>query len=157
MGQDWVVLFSHPDDFVSHDLELDRWVTLARAAFERNGVRPLALAADGQRADAGWVTQVSGDSTTLVLLQPRWSRFPDPFQFNGRELREDIVGIRGRSMACRFVAIVDPQMRRRWMYAYDDPSSVPSPLQIAYLAGELRAAERVPQPRRAYPAIRRSA
>ena len=157
MGQDWVALFSHPDDFVSHDLELDRWVTVAREAFERNGVRPLALAAGDHRADAGWVTQVSGDPTTLVLLQPWWSRFPDPFQFNGRELREDIVGIRARAMACRFVAIIDPQLRRRWTYAYGDPSSVPSPLQIAHLAGELRTTDRMPQPRRAFPAIRRSA
>jgi hypothetical protein len=60
MGQDWAVLFLHPDDFVSRDLELDRWVTLAREPFERNGVRPLALARGGQAADAGWVTQVSG-------------------------------------------------------------------------------------------------
>jgi hypothetical protein len=157
MAQDWVVLFSHPDDFVSHDLELDRWVTLAREAFARCGVRPLALAAGGQRPDAGWVTQVSGDSTTLVLLQPRWSRFQDPFQVNGRELREDILEIRRRPLACRVAAIIDPQLRRRWTYAYQDPSSVPSPLQIAHRAGELRAAERAVQPKRSCPAIRRSA
>jgi hypothetical protein len=157
MGQDWVALFSHPDDFVSCDLELDRWVTLAREAFERNGVRPLALAAGGQRADGGWVTQMSGDSTTLLVLQPRWSRFPDPFYLNGRDLREDIIGIRRRQVRCRFVALIDPLLRRRWTYAYDDPSSVPSPLQIAYCAGKLRATEQVPQPKHAYPAIRRTA
>jgi hypothetical protein len=157
MAQDWVVLFSHPDDFVSHDLELDRWVTLAREAFARCGVRPLALAAGGQRPDAGWVTQVSGDSTTLVLLQPRWSRFQDPFQVNGRQLREDILAIRRGPPACRVAAIIDPQLRRRWTYLYQDPSSLPSPLQIAHRAGELRAAERVTQPKRSGLAIRRSA
>lgn len=157
MGQDWVVLFSHPDDFVSCDLELDRWVTMVREAFERNGVRPLALAASDQRADAGRVTQVSGDSSTLALLQPRWSRFPDPFYLNGRDLREDIIGIRRRQVRCRFLALIDPQLRQWWTYAYDDPSSVPSPLQIARRAGKLRATEQVPRPKRAYPATRKSA
>lgn len=40
MRDGWAILFSHPDDFVSSDLEMDRWLVITRRAFaERQGQR----------------------------------------------------------------------------------------------------------------------
>jgi hypothetical protein len=154
MGQDWVILFSHPDDFVSCDLELDRWVTLAKQTFDRCGVRPLALFTPGQSLDVGWVTQASGDDpSTVTLLRPMWrgcGRSLDRFEPGGCQLRQELFAMRQRDRECRFVTVIDSRLRRRWTYVYDRLNRVPSPLEVAYRAMELRADESANEPRVAH-------
>jgi alkyl hydroperoxide reductase subunit AhpC len=135
LGRRWGMLFSHPDDFVQCDLELDRWITLARRTFDLNGVYPVALAMSDQRLDAGWVTQLTGDTRGIWLSTPN---APDDEQQNGRHLKADILQVRLHSSRRRVVVIIDSNMKRRWSHTYDFPSSVPSPLELAHLAGVLR-------------------
>ena len=47
----WAILFSHPDDFVSYDLEMDRWLVIARRAFADRRIQPLALASPTHNAE----------------------------------------------------------------------------------------------------------
>jgi alkyl hydroperoxide reductase subunit AhpC len=135
LGGRWGMLFSHPDDFVNCDFELDRWISLARRTFDLNGVWPVALAIGGQRLDAGWVSQLTGDTDPIVLAMPN---APDYEQLHGYRLKADILQACLHSTKRRLVAIVDANMKKRWIYTYDAPSSLPSPLELAHRAGVLR-------------------
>lgn len=127
----WAILFSHPDDFVRCELELDRWLGIAGSAFQHARIRPIALARRTCPIDQGWVSQLSGDHC-LVSLHERW---------NGRALL-DFPSSRLRacidSIDERFAMVIDPTLRQRrtWMYgAADQP---PSPLDLVRLACRLR-------------------
>jgi alkyl hydroperoxide reductase subunit AhpC len=135
LGGRWGMLFSHPDDFVNCDFELDRWISVARGTFDLNNVWPLALATSGQRLDAGWVSQLTDDTGPIVLSM---ANAPDYEQLHGYRLKADILQACLQSGKRRLVAIVDSNMKRRWTHTYDVPSSLPSPLELAQLAGVLR-------------------
>ncbi|MGB6452618.1 MAG: hypothetical protein WBE92_17855 [Steroidobacteraceae bacterium] len=129
---DWAVLYSHPDDFVRCEFELDRWVALARPAFAASRIRPLAVAKPRRPLDCGWVTELTGDARALRLYDPARRR-PDSPDFFARRLQEDI-----ESMAQRFVMVVDASLRRRKTYAYDAQDRLPSPLNFVRWAAALR-------------------
>jgi hypothetical protein len=132
LKDDWAILYSHPDDFVRCELELDRWVALARPAFAASRIRPLAVAKPGRPLDCGWVTELTGDARALRLYDPAGRR-PNSLDFRARLLQEDI-----ESTAERFVMVVDASLRRRKTYAYGAQDRLPSPLDFVRWAGALR-------------------
>ncbi len=132
LQDDWAILYSHPEDFVGCELELDRWVALARPAFTASRIRPLAVAKPGRPLDCGWVTELTGDARALRLYDPA-ARRPDSPDFSARRLQDDI-----ESTAQRFVMIVDASLRRRKTYAYGARDRLPSPLDFVRWAGALR-------------------
>ncbi len=134
LGEDWAILFSHPNDFVSYDLEMDRWVVITRRAFADRHVRPIALAArGGGEAAHGWVTQVSGDERTVLLQDPKREHF-GPVDLQAPVLREAIEQSGGR-----FVMIIDNALRVHKKLAYESLSDLPSPLELLGWADALRA------------------
>jgi len=51
LREGWAILFSHPDDFVRYDLEMDRWLVITKQAFGARGIRPISLASPAVDAD----------------------------------------------------------------------------------------------------------
>jgi alkyl hydroperoxide reductase subunit AhpC len=125
---DWAILFSHPNDFVSYDLEMDRWVVITRRAFADRQVRPIAL---GQ--DHGWVSEVSGEAGAVLLEDPKREHF-GPVDLQAPLLREEIERA-GR----RFVMIIDNSLRVQKKLAYESLAGLPSPLELLGWADALRA------------------
>jgi hypothetical protein len=131
LKDDWAILFSHPNDFVSCDLELDRWLVILRRTFVDHGVRPIALAKSARQLDCGWVTQVSGDPSTVLLSDP-----VELVDLHARRLREAIG-----SMEQRFVMIIDAMLCRRETHSYSDLAHLPSPLDFV---GRVKALRETP-------------
>ncbi len=129
---DWALLFSHPDDFVRYDLEMDRWLVLARRAFAERGIRPIALAAATLDAERSWISQVSGDARSVLLEDPSQQHF-GPVDLQTPVLREEI-----EQSGRRFVMIIDGELRRQKMFGYDSLSNLPSPLELLGWAEALR-------------------
>ncbi len=132
LQDDWAILYSHPEDFVGCDLELDRWIALARPAFTASGIRPLAVARPRRPLDCGWVTELTGDARALRLYDPA-ARRPDSPDFSAQHLQDEI-----ESTAQRFVMVIDAALRRRKTYAYEAKDRLPSPLDFVRWAGALR-------------------
>lgn len=136
----WAILFSHPDDFVSYDLEMDRWLVITRRAFAQRCVRPIALAAPALERDHSWVTQVSGDHRAVVLEDPAQQHFgwrmgpPGPVDLQTPVLREAI-----EQPGRRFVMIIDSALRIQKTFTYQGLSNLPSPLELLGWAEALRA------------------
>ena len=105
----WALLFSHPDDFASYGFESDRWLVHVREAFAAADIRPLALTG---RHDAGWVTEVGGCTTTF--------------------------GSAAFGPAARFVMTLDGRLRLRRTLIYAQRDRLPSPMDLAVLARDLR-------------------
>jgi hypothetical protein len=133
LGGSWAILFSHPDDFVSYDLELDRWLVITQRAFAERHIQPLALASPTLRPDHSWVTQVSGDPRAVLLENPAQHHF-GPVDLQTPVLREAIEQT-GR----RFVMIIDSGLRIRKTFTYQELSNLPSPLELLGWAEALRA------------------
>jgi hypothetical protein len=158
LRQDWAILFSHPDDFVRCDLEMDRWILVLQNAFADRGIRPLALAqpgsgqdalalpparsgaaADNQR-DRSWIAQVSGDARTILLdvTQPGSGAFDLP----ALTLKQELAAL---TLQSRCVVILDSSLQRhttftyRPGFAYRPGTELPSPLDFLGRASALRA------------------
>jgi len=137
----WAILFSHPDDFVSYDLEIDRWLVITRRVFAERRIQPIALASPTHDPEHGWVTQVSGDNRTVLLEDPAQQHF-GPVDLQAPVLREAIE----RSDA-RFAMIIDNMLRIRKMFTYSVLLNLPSPLELLGWADALRARQAAPTPR----------
>ncbi len=131
LGNDWAILFSHPDDFVSYDLEMDRWLVIVRRAFSERCVRPIALASPTGGLDRSWVTQVSDD--LAVLLEDATQHHFGPVDLQIPVLREKID-----HALPRFVTIIDAALRIQKMFTYESLSNLPSPLELLGWADALR-------------------
>jgi hypothetical protein len=132
LRDDWAMLFSNPDDFVSYDFEMDRWLVITRRAFAQRHIRPIALARPTREVDLGWVTQVSGDERT-VLLEDSQQHF-GPVDLQPPVLREAMEQSGGR-----FVMIIDNSLRIQKMFTYRSLSDLPSPLELLGWADTLRS------------------
>jgi alkyl hydroperoxide reductase subunit AhpC len=132
LRDDWAILFSHPDDFVSYDFEMDRWLVIMRRAFTERNIRPLALASPTREVDMSWVTQVSGDERTVLLEDPQ--QYFGPVDLQTPVLRESI-----EQSQQRFVMIIDNTLRIQKMFAYRSRADLPSPLELLGWADTLRS------------------
>jgi alkyl hydroperoxide reductase subunit AhpC len=129
---DWAILFSHPDDFVRYDLEMDRWLVVAQRAFAERGIRPIALDSPTSVVERSWITQVSGDARTVLLEDPSQQHF-GPVDLQTPVLREEI-----EQSQRRFVMIIDDELRQRKIFSYGTLSNLPSPLEFLGWAEALR-------------------
>jgi hypothetical protein len=130
---DWAIIFSHPDDFVRYDLEMDRWLVVTQRAFAARRIRPIALDSPSLDPATSWVTQVIGDSRAVLLEDPTQQHF-GPVDLATPALRAALE-ISGR----RFVMIIDGELRQQKTFSYDALSGLPSPLEFLGWAEALRA------------------
>jgi alkyl hydroperoxide reductase subunit AhpC len=133
LREDWAILFSHPDDFVSYDIEMDRWLVIARRAFAERHIRPIALSSPTANIDRSWVTQISGDERTVLLEDASREHF-GPVDLQAPVLHEKI-----EQTSHRFVMIIDSALRIQKMFNYQPLSDLPSPLELLGWADALRA------------------
>jgi alkyl hydroperoxide reductase subunit AhpC len=139
LRNDWAILFSHPEDFATGDLESDRWLTILRRSFADHCVRPIALAAASQQADQSWIAQVNNDVAT-VSLNDSFGDWTQPLDPHARGLREAIA-----RMQHRFVMIIDAKLKPRRTYSYQDRTRLPSPLDFVGWVRVIRARESSPE------------
>jgi alkyl hydroperoxide reductase subunit AhpC len=130
---DRAILFSHPDDFVRFDLEMDRWLVVAKRAFAERGIRPIALASPTSDPEQSWITQVSGDNRS-VLLEDASQQYLGPVDRQTPVLREEIELAKRR-----FVMIIDDELRQQQIFSYGTLSNLPSPLEFLGWTEALRA------------------
>jgi hypothetical protein len=124
----WALLFSHADDFAAYGFESDRWLVHVQEAFAAADVRPLALA---DRQEAGWVTEVGGCTTTVALDEIQ--RYPV-----ARDSREEELRSAAFDQSARFVMTLDAGLRLRRTFVYTQRDRLPSPMDLAALAREVR-------------------
>jgi hypothetical protein len=124
LRESWAILFSHPDDFVSYDLEMDRWLVITRRAFAERRIQPLALASQTLDRACNWVTHVSGDDRSVLLEDPVRQHF-GPVDLQTPVLREAI-----EQSDRRFVMIIDSALRIQRTFTYQALSNLPSPLEL---------------------------
>jgi alkyl hydroperoxide reductase subunit AhpC len=130
---DWAILFSHPDDFVRYDLEMDRWLVVAKRAFAERGIRPIALASPTSDPEQSWIPQVGGDNRS-VLLEDASQQCIGPVDRQTPVLRKEIELAKRR-----FVMIIDDELRRQKIFSYGTLSNLPSPLEFLGWTEALRA------------------
>lgn len=128
----WGMIFSHPQDFEQPGFERDRWLVVLSQEFRTAGVRPLACPRDGARADAGWISAVTGEVPEVALEGA-------VADLAARQLRAEILGL-----GTRFVLAVDGQLRRRATLTYRHAPLQLSPIDLlaSTIAVRERAAER---------------
>ncbi|HEV8333833.1 MAG TPA: hypothetical protein VGQ22_20590 [Steroidobacteraceae bacterium] len=124
----WALLFSHPDDFAAYGFESDRWLVHVEEAFAATDIRPLAFAG---RHETGWVTDVGGCTTSLLLDEIQ--RYPV-----ARASREESLRNAAFEPTSRFVMTLDAALRLRRTFVYTKQDQVPSPMDLAVLAQGLR-------------------
>lgn len=127
----WAILFSHPDDFVQCELELDRWLGIVGSAFTQARICPLALPRRNCPVDQGWVSQLSGGASVVALHE----RAEGPFSldFHTRRLQAEV-----ERLEQRFAMIIDPMLRRRRTVTYGAAEQLPSPLDLIRITCRLR-------------------
>ncbi len=125
LREGWAVVFSHPEDFIRCDLEMDRWLGLIQRAFTTARIRPLALARSAAEVVGSWIAQVSED-TRRVLLAPLAHPQGRTFDLRAAALRAHIDALGTR----RFVMVVDDAAEIRRTYTYPTFADVPSPLEF---------------------------
>jgi hypothetical protein len=124
----WALLFSHADDFAAYGFESDRWLVHVQEAFAAADIRPLTLA---DRQETSWVTEVGGCTTTLALDEIQ--RYPV-----ARDSREEELRSAAFDGATRFVMTLDTGLRLRRTFVYTQRDRLPSPMDLAALAREVR-------------------
>ncbi|HTC16132.1 MAG TPA: hypothetical protein VK695_10070 [Steroidobacteraceae bacterium] len=135
MHQSWVILFSHPGDFVRCDLEIDRWLSVMQRTFAGSRIKLLELRGDATTGgDSSWVNEVSGDQSSVRLCDARAAR-GNAHDLQLYALREEIMRLGPR----RYVMIVDDAVRIRRTFSYSALAEVPSPLEFLGWAAAARA------------------
>jgi len=142
LGDRWAILFSHPDDFASYDLEMDRWLVITRQAFAERRIQPIALDSPALDPQHCWVTRVSGDNRAVLLEDPTQQHLDGSIDSQALVLREAIDG-----MSQRFALIIDNTLHIQKVFTYSVPSKLPSPLELLGWADALRARQGPPTPR----------
>ncbi|MDB6088498.1 MAG: hypothetical protein JWN85_1282 [Gammaproteobacteria bacterium] len=133
LREGWAILFSHPDDFVRYDLEMDRWLVVTQRAFAARRIRAMSLASPAREVDRSWITQVDDDKRTVLLEDPARESF-GTVDLQAAALREEI-----EQPGRRFVMIIDTALRKQKLFTYNDLSNLPSPLEFLGWADALRA------------------
>lgn len=134
----WGLVFSHPADFATTDLEADRWLAVVANAFAHRHIRPIALATGQQRYRADWITQIYGYETD-VFLDDAPASYSDEAEFNAIVLASAIA-----RAPSRFVMIVDQDLRLRRTFTYTHRDRVPSVLDFVAMIDKLTQA--IPTP-----------
>lgn len=124
----WGLIFSHPEDFQETGLELeqDRWLVVLAHEFRAAGVRPLSCQPRSGRADASWVSKLTGDQWFVQLED-------EVADLAARQLRAEI-----RAIDSRFVLVIDEQLRRRGLLPYRPGGRRLSPLDLVASVSALR-------------------
>jgi hypothetical protein len=133
LREGWAVLFSHPNDFVRCELEMDRWLALIQRAFAGKRIQPLALASRAASAVGSWIAEVSGDRRHVLLSTPP-RRAERAFDLRSCALRAQIESL-GQQ---RFVMVVDDGLYSRRTFSYGTLAEVPSPLEFLGWADAVR-------------------
>jgi hypothetical protein len=130
----WAILFSHPQDFVQEQLEMDRWLSVLSRSFSGHDVATLALAPAGHDAGEsclGRLAALGGEFAAVLALDP-----PLPgllADVSAGALRAAIA-----HSGLRFAMIIDPNLRCRRLLSYRLPVELPSPLDLIGWAVALR-------------------
>jgi hypothetical protein len=132
LGGQWGLVFSHPDDFASLDLEADRWLSIVGDAFTGARVRPLRLHSSEQRF-ASWIERLS-DAQPLLVLERRRRVSSDDLSARAAALRSVLS-----RMKDRFVLVVDERIQVRHIFTYQPSARVPSVLDLIAYAALLRS------------------
>src|SRR5688572_11117084 len=119
----WAMLFSHPDDFLTYDMESDRLLKVIEKTYADRDVRPMAVTRDSVAIDRGWVAHVSGHA--IVRLDEGATSNTDIIDLRTRTLSDHLT-----SIGQRFVVLVDSLLRRRKTFVYRRCVSMPSPLDF---------------------------
>jgi hypothetical protein len=130
----WAVLFSHPQDFVQEQLEMDRWLSVFNRSLSDHDVAAVGLARAGHNTGEsrlGRLAALGGEFAAVLALDP-----PLPgllANLSAGALRAEIA----RS-GSRFAMIIDPNLRCRRVLSYHLPAELPSPLDLIGWAVALR-------------------
>jgi hypothetical protein len=134
LAERWAVLFSHPQDFVQEQLEMDRWMSVLSRSFSGHDVAPVALARTGRNAAEsclGRLAALGGELAAVLALDPPLpGLLADP---SAGALRAEIA-----HSGPRFAMIIDPNLRCRRVLSYRLAAELPSPLDIIGWAVALR-------------------
>lgn len=128
----WGLVFSHPDDFATFDLEADRWLALVKEAFANTNVRALAVASSRPRF-ATWIELLDG-ADPLLVLEPTKSAGIEESVANVGALRSALA-----RATSRFVMIVDESLNLRRTFTYALSDRLPSLLDFAAMVARVRA------------------
>jgi hypothetical protein len=134
LAQRWAILFSHPQDFVHEQLEMDRWMSVLSRSLSDHDVAAVALARAGHDTGAGrlgGLAALGGEFAAVLALDP-----PLPgllTDLSAGALRADIA----RS-GPRFAMIIDPKLHCRRVLSYHLSAEPPSPLDLIGWAVALR-------------------
>jgi hypothetical protein len=112
---------------------MDRWLVVAKRAFAERGIKPIALASPLSDPERSWITEVSGDSRS-VLLEDASQQYFGPVDLQTPVLRAEI-----EHAERRFVMIIDDELRPQKMFSYGTLSNLPSPLEFLGWTEGLRA------------------
>ncbi len=126
LGGQWGLIFSHPEDFQESGLEQDRWLIVLSQEFIAAGARPLACPDKAGRADASWVSELTGDHRVVELE----GSIAD---LAARQLRAEMG-----TLESRFVLVVDENLRRRGLLPYQPGRGRLSPLDLIVSVSAMR-------------------
>jgi len=134
----WAILFSHPEDFLQEQLEMDRWLSVLGRSVRTHDVRLLALAGPGRDTVNGWLgrlAELASESAAVLLLDaPQAGTLVD---LTACALRTSID-----YSGPRFAMIIDSSMRCRRVLSYRGRAQSLSPFDLIGWAVSLRGRAR---------------